>query len=142
MGTNPNNARFVPPPPDYLTFAMSDLEKYFYSYPSIPVLIKIGLIHAQFETIHPFTDGNGRTGRLLITLYLCQRKNYWKGRYYIFPNILKRIEIFILISWMNIGKEMFYRGWNFFWKVLEKLRKKLLKLRIKLLNYVKQINKR
>ena len=74
MGTNPNNARFVPPPPDYLTFAMSDLEKYFYSYPSIPVLIKIGLIHAQFETIHPFTDGNGRTGRLLITLYLCQEK--------------------------------------------------------------------
>ena len=74
MGTNPNNARFVPPPPDYLTYAMADLEKYFYSYKSIPVLIKIGLIHAQFETIHPFIDGNGRTVRLLITLYLCQEK--------------------------------------------------------------------
>ena len=74
MGTNPNNARFVPPPPDYVTLAMTDLEKYFYSYRNIPLLIKIGLIHAQFETIHPFIDGNGRTGRLLITLYLCQEK--------------------------------------------------------------------
>ena len=74
MGTNPNNARFVPPPPDYVTLAMTDLEKFFYSYRNIPILIKIGLIHAQFETIHPFIDGNGRTGRLLITLYLCQEK--------------------------------------------------------------------
>ena len=74
MGTNPNNARFVPPPPDYVTLAMTDLEKYFYSYRNIPILIKIALIHAQFETIHPFIDGNGRTGRLLITLYLCQEK--------------------------------------------------------------------
>jgi Fic family protein len=74
MGTNPNNARFVPPPPDYVTLAMRDLENYFYSYRNIPILIKIGLIHAQFETIHPFIDGNGRTGRLLITLYLCQEK--------------------------------------------------------------------
>jgi Fic family protein len=74
MGTNPNNARFVPPPPDDVTLAMADLEKFFYSYRNIPLLIKIGLIHAQFETIHPFIDGNGRTGRLLITLYLCQEK--------------------------------------------------------------------
>jgi Fic family protein len=74
MGTNPNNARFVPPPPDHVTLAMADLEKFFYSYRNIPLLIKIGLIHAQFETIHPFIDGNGRTGRLLITLYLCQEK--------------------------------------------------------------------
>ncbi len=74
MGTNPDNARFVPPPPDYVTLAMRDLENFFYSYRNIPILIKIGLIHAQFETIHPFIDGNGRTGRLLITLYLCQEK--------------------------------------------------------------------
>jgi len=74
IGTNPNNARFVPPPPNYVTSAMTDLENFFYSYRNIPILIKIGLIHAQFETIHPFIDGNGRTGRLLIILYLCQEK--------------------------------------------------------------------
>ena len=74
MGTNPADARFVPPPPEYVISAMSDLEKFFYSHEDIPVLIKIALIHSQFETIHPFVDGNGRTGRLLITFYLCQQK--------------------------------------------------------------------
>ena len=74
MGTNPADARFVPPPPEYIISAMSDLEKFFYSHEDIPVLIKIALIHSQFETIHPFVDGNGRTGRLLITFYLCQQK--------------------------------------------------------------------
>lgn len=74
MGTNPADARFVPPPPEYVISAMGDLEKFFYSHQNIPILIKIALIHSQFETIHPFIDGNGRTGRLLITFYLCQQK--------------------------------------------------------------------
>lgn len=74
MGTNPADARFVPPPPEYVMEAMSDLEKFFYSHEDLPILIKAGLIHSQFETIHPFLDGNGRTGRLLITFYLCQQK--------------------------------------------------------------------
>jgi len=74
MGTNPADARFVPPPPEYVTSAMSALEKFFYSHKDIPILIKVALIHSQFETIHPFVDGNGRTGRLLITFYLCQQK--------------------------------------------------------------------
>lgn len=74
MGTNPTDARFVPPPPEYVMSAMSDLEKFFYSHEEIPILIKVALIHSQFETIHPFLDGNGRTGRLLITFYLCQQK--------------------------------------------------------------------
>lgn len=73
MGTNPADARFVPPPPEYVMQAMSDLERFFYSHEDIPVLIKVALIHSQFETIHPFIDGNGRTGRLLITFYLCQQ---------------------------------------------------------------------
>jgi len=74
MGTNPADARFVPPPPEYVISAMGNLEKFFYSHQDIPILIKIALIHSQFETIHPFIDGNGRTGRLLITFYLCQQK--------------------------------------------------------------------
>lgn len=73
MGTNLNDARFVPPPPEYVLPAMGELEKFFYSHKSIPTLLKAALIHSQFETIHPFLDGNGRTGRLLITFYLCHQ---------------------------------------------------------------------
>lgn len=64
-------ATFVPPPPHEMNQALSDLEKFIHeSTVKLPLLIKAGLIHAQFETIHPFLDGNGRTGRLLITFYL------------------------------------------------------------------------
>jgi len=73
MGTNLNDARFVPPPAQYVLAAMGELEKFFYSHKNIPTLIKAALIHSQFETIHPFLDGNGRTGRLLITFYLCHQ---------------------------------------------------------------------
>lgn len=73
-GTSPFDARFVPTPPQYVAEAMGDVEKFFYSQKEIPILIKAGLIHAQFETIHPFRDGNGRVGRLLVTFYLCQQK--------------------------------------------------------------------
>jgi Fic family protein len=71
-GTRPGNALFVPPPPDRLMECLSDLEKFMHAdTPAIPTLVKAGLIHVQFETIHPFLDGNGRLGRLLITLLLC-----------------------------------------------------------------------
>jgi Fic family protein len=70
-GTRPGNARFVPPPPDMVSGLMSELEKFMHVKDTIPVLVKAALIHQQFETIHPFLDGNGRTGRLLITLFLC-----------------------------------------------------------------------
>lgn len=69
-GTRPDNARFVPPPVEDMQKAISDLEKFINTDDTIPVTIKAGLIHAQFETIHPFLDGNGRTGRMLITFYL------------------------------------------------------------------------
>ncbi len=94
MGTHPNNARFVPPPPDQVTLAMTDLEKFFYSYRNIPILIKIGLIHAQFETIHPFIDGNGRTGRLLITLCLCQEKILERPVLYLSEYLKKNRELY------------------------------------------------
>ena len=67
-GTRPGNARFVPPPPDAVPEALSALEKWLYSDDPLPPLVKAGLAHVQFETIHPFLDGNGRVGRLLITL--------------------------------------------------------------------------
>jgi Fic family protein len=71
-GTRPGNARFVPPPPHEVIGAMSDLEKFLHG--PTPILVKAALAHVQFETIHPFLDGNGRVGRLLITLLLCAEK--------------------------------------------------------------------
>ncbi len=73
-GTRPDNARFVPPPVHEMKASLSDLEKFIHKEDTLPVVIKAGLIHAQFETIHPFLDGNGRTGRMLITFYLWKEK--------------------------------------------------------------------
>jgi len=70
-GGNLTNAEFIPPPPDDVDQCMSDLEKFIHTNDRMPFLIKVALIHAQFETIHPFLDGNGRLGRLLITYLLC-----------------------------------------------------------------------
>lgn len=69
-GTRPGNARFVPPPPEDVPNALAALEQWIHSDDALPPLIKAGLAHVQFETIHPFLDGNGRMGRLLITLLL------------------------------------------------------------------------
>lgn len=69
-GTRPGNALFVPPPVDHLSQVLHDFEIFLHD-ESLPVLIKAGLAHVQFETIHPFLDGNGRLGRLLIALILC-----------------------------------------------------------------------
>jgi Fic family protein len=71
-GTRPGNAVFVPAPPDLVTECMGQLENFLHEErQDIPLLIKAGLAHVQFETIHPFLDGNGRLGRLLITFLLC-----------------------------------------------------------------------
>jgi Fic family protein len=71
-GTRPANARFVPPPWTEVVPTMSNLEKYLHDeLGATPILIKAAVAHAQFETIHPFLDGNGRVGRLLITLLMC-----------------------------------------------------------------------
>lgn len=73
QGSTLKNARFIPPAPEDMTIAMSDLEKYINDDDALDVLIRAALIHYQFETIHPFLDGNGRIGRLLITLYLMDK---------------------------------------------------------------------
>jgi Fic family protein len=71
-GSRPGNARFVPPPTDRVAECMGALEKFLHGDPSeTPTLVKAALAHVQFETIHPFLDGNGRLGRLLITFLLC-----------------------------------------------------------------------
>jgi Fic family protein len=72
-GCTLNEATFVPPPPREVPDALGALESFLHSSNGLPQLIQIGLAHAQFETIHPFLDGNGRIGRLLITFLLCQR---------------------------------------------------------------------
>jgi Fic family protein len=69
-GTRPGNARFVPPPPHRLAELLGDMEHYLNSGNGLPPLVRAGLVHAQFETIHPYLDGNGRVGRLLIALCL------------------------------------------------------------------------
>jgi len=73
-GTNLNNARYIPPPPYEMLASLDNLEKYLHGDEETPILIRCALIHCQFETIHPFNDGNGRLGRLLITFYLV-----WQG---------------------------------------------------------------
>lgn len=74
VGSSLKNARYVPPNPDDMVNAMSDLEKYINSDDSLDLLIQAALLHYQFETIHPFLDGNGRVARLLITLFLIEKK--------------------------------------------------------------------
>ncbi len=66
-------ATFVPPPPDVVPGALAELERFLHGEDDVPLLIRIGMAHAQFETIHPFLDGNGRVGRLMITFLLCER---------------------------------------------------------------------
>lgn len=94
-GTKPNNAHFVPPPVSEMHSALSDLEKFINKESEMLPLIKAGLMHAQFETIHPFLDGNGRTGRMLITFYL------WK------EGILERPVLF-LSSYFKKHQKVYY----------------------------------
>ncbi|MFC1629346.1 Fic family protein, partial [Gemmatimonadota bacterium] len=72
-GSSISTARYIPPPVHEMNQSLHALEAYMHDTSRVPVLIKAGLVHAQFETIHPFLDGNGRIGRLLITLFLCEK---------------------------------------------------------------------
>jgi len=94
-GTRPDNARFVPPPVEEMHVALNDLEVFLHADSPISTIIKAGLIHAQFETIHPFLDGNGRTGRMLITFYL------WKEGFLEYP-------VLFLSSYFKKHQEIYY----------------------------------
>lgn len=101
-GDRPGNAIFVPPPADKVMECLGDLEKFLHNDPvKTPVLIKAALAHVQFETIHPFLDGNGRLGRLLVTLILCSENAlsdpilylslYFKNRRQEYYDLLQRV---------------------------------------------------
>jgi cell filamentation protein, protein adenylyltransferase len=82
-GSTLARATFVPPPPDAVPGALSDLEHFLHADTGLPLLVKIGLAHAQFETIHPFLDGNGRCGRLLVTFLLYEGRALHKPVLYL-----------------------------------------------------------
>jgi Fic family protein len=73
-GCNLNEATFVPPPPHEVGQHLNELERFLHGESPLPLLVKIGLAHVQFETIHPFLDGNGRVGRLMIAFLLCEQE--------------------------------------------------------------------
>jgi Fic family protein len=85
-------ATYVPPPPEELPEALGSLERFLHEQNDLPALIRIGLAHAQFETIHPFVDGNGRLGRLLITFLLCERTVLGKPVLYVSLTLKRRRE--------------------------------------------------
>ena len=98
-GKTPTEADFVPPPVYEMQRSLQDLEKFFHNSAAIPPLVKAALIHSQFETIHPFLDGNGRTGRLLITFFLLQEKLIEKP-------------VLFLSSYFKKYKEVYYEALN------------------------------
>lgn len=99
-GNRPGTAAYVPPPPDQVQECMGKLELFLHDFPEkTPVLIKAALAHVQFETIHPFLDGNGRLGRLLITLLLCSEK------------IIKEPMLYLSL-YLNTHRERYYQLLN------------------------------
>lgn len=112
-GCSLRNARYIPPNVEDMTIAMSDLEKFINNEDSIDPLVKAALIHYQFETIHPFLDGNGRIGRLLIILFLIDRKILSKPVLYISYFLkLNRIEYYDRMS--EIRRNGDYEQWIMF----------------------------
>ena len=108
-GSRPGTARFVPPPPDKVMECMGALEKFFHE-ERMPVLIKAALSHVQFETIHPFLDGNGRVGRLLITLLFCSHNILREPMLYLSLYFKKnRLQYYDLLQ--RVRTEGDWEGW-------------------------------
>ncbi len=110
-GTRPSNALFVPPPVEDMHRSLGDFEKFLHDEKSVLPLVHIALTHAQFETIHPFLDGNGRTGRLLITMLLCHRSllerpvlflsSYFKKHQKVYYSRLNAYHEGSVLSWLD-----------------------------------------
>lgn len=110
QGSTIRNARYIPPNPDDMQLAMSDLEKYMNSEDKLDPLIQAALIHYQFETTHPFLDGNGRVGRLLITLFLMEKKILSRPALYISYFLkLNRVEYYDRMT--QVRKTGDYEQW-------------------------------
>ena len=113
QGSTLRNARYIPPNPEDMVDAMSDLEKYMNGEDSLDPLIQAALIHYQFETTHPFLDGNGRVGRLLITLFLMEKKILSAPSLYISYFLkMKRVEYYDRMT--QVRKTGDYEQWVLF----------------------------
>ena len=118
-GSSLKTARYIPPSPEDMEIAMSDLEKYINTEDGQDDLIRAALIHYQFETIHPFLDGNGRIGRLLITLYLMERKLLSSPVLYI-SYFLKRNRVEYYDRMSEVRRSGNYEQWvRFFLQAVE-----------------------
>lgn len=119
QGSSLKTARYVPPSPEDMEQAMSDLEKYINGEDGQDELIRAALIHYQFETIHPFLDGNGRIGRLLITLYLMEKKVLSTPALYI-SYFLKRNRVEYYDRMTEVRRNGSYEQWvRFFLQAVE-----------------------
>lgn len=118
QGSTLHNARYVPPSVEDMMQAMSDMEKYINEDEELDVLIRAALIHYQFETIHPFLDGNGRVGRLMITLFLMEQKVLSMPSIYI-SYFLKRNRVEYYDRMMEVREKGTYEQWlQFFLRAL------------------------
>lgn len=109
-GCSLTDATFVPPPADEVQPALADLERFIHADDAMPLLVKVGLVHAQFEMIHPFLDGNGRVGRMLITLLLCERGALVKPVLYL-SAYLKRHQLRYYERLQAVQEEGDFEGW-------------------------------
>jgi Fic family protein len=109
-GSTLTTAHFVPPPPHEMLESLHDLERFLHDERPMPALQKIGLAHAQFETIHPFLDGNGRVGRLLITLLLCEREILRRPLLYLSYYFRKHQEAYYT-ALQNVRDRGDWEGW-------------------------------
>lgn len=105
-----SQATFIAPPPEDVPAALADLERFLHRQDDLPVLLKIGLAHAQFETIHPFLDGNGRVGRLLVTFLLTERRVLHKPVLYL-SHYFKRHRQTYYDALQSIRDDGDWEGW-------------------------------
>ncbi len=112
-GTRPGNAVYVPPPPQEVPRLLGELEKYLHATDSLPPLVRAGLAHVQFETIHPYLDGNGRLGRLLVTLLLEEWKLLPQPLLYLSLYFKRRREDYYQVL-SRVRTEGDWEGWTAF----------------------------